>query len=307
MDVRGVTYETFDDLVVYCRRVAGSIGRLSLGVVRIARHGPGRAAGRRTGRGAANSPTSSATCGRTWPKAACICLARTLRRSPASCAPPLTPTPAFAALIRFQTQRARRQFDIGLQLLPLLDWRKHRLRRRDVRHLPASAETHRAGPGRRDPRTGVAVHRDQGARRAVEPAPRMSRHVVVVGGGLAGCAAALTCADAGARVTLLEARRLVSAGPPTRSSAMGCGSTTGSTCTLRCCTAYRAFIDRIGASAMVTMQRRLAIPVVRPGHGVAWIKRGQSAGPAPSRPQPGNLPASIARRASASGARVDWG
>ena len=36
---------------------------------------------------------------------------------------PLTPTPAFAALMRFQAQRAARQFDQGLQLLPLLDWR----------------------------------------------------------------------------------------------------------------------------------------------------------------------------------------
>ena len=32
MDVRGETYETFDDLVLYARRVGGSIGRLSLGV-----------------------------------------------------------------------------------------------------------------------------------------------------------------------------------------------------------------------------------------------------------------------------------
>ena len=32
MDARGANYETFDDLVVYCRRVAGSIGRLALGV-----------------------------------------------------------------------------------------------------------------------------------------------------------------------------------------------------------------------------------------------------------------------------------
>src|SRR5215472_5119990 len=31
-DVRGVTYVTFDDLLHYCRCVAGSIGRLSLGV-----------------------------------------------------------------------------------------------------------------------------------------------------------------------------------------------------------------------------------------------------------------------------------
>src|SRR5215813_12918337 len=31
-DVRGTTYRTFDDLLQYCRCVAGSIGRLSLGV-----------------------------------------------------------------------------------------------------------------------------------------------------------------------------------------------------------------------------------------------------------------------------------
>ncbi|MDI3341614.1 MAG: squalene/phytoene synthase family protein, partial [Sphaerobacter sp.] len=31
-DVRATTYATFDELVDYCRRVAGSIGRLSLGV-----------------------------------------------------------------------------------------------------------------------------------------------------------------------------------------------------------------------------------------------------------------------------------
>ncbi len=32
MDVRGTTYTTFDDLVVYCRRVAGTVGRLSLAI-----------------------------------------------------------------------------------------------------------------------------------------------------------------------------------------------------------------------------------------------------------------------------------
>jgi phytoene synthase len=32
MDVRGTSYDTIDDLVRYCRCVAGSIGRLSLGV-----------------------------------------------------------------------------------------------------------------------------------------------------------------------------------------------------------------------------------------------------------------------------------
>ncbi len=32
MDVRGVTYERFEELVVYCRRVAGTIGRISLAI-----------------------------------------------------------------------------------------------------------------------------------------------------------------------------------------------------------------------------------------------------------------------------------
>lgn len=32
MDVRGAEYETFDDLLLYARRVGGSIGRLSLEV-----------------------------------------------------------------------------------------------------------------------------------------------------------------------------------------------------------------------------------------------------------------------------------
>jgi phytoene synthase len=32
MDVNGTTYQTFDDLVGYCRRVAGTVGRLSLAV-----------------------------------------------------------------------------------------------------------------------------------------------------------------------------------------------------------------------------------------------------------------------------------
>ncbi|HVV30114.1 MAG TPA: squalene/phytoene synthase family protein [Mycobacteriales bacterium] len=32
MDVRGTSYDTFDDLVVYCRRVAGTVGRLCFGI-----------------------------------------------------------------------------------------------------------------------------------------------------------------------------------------------------------------------------------------------------------------------------------
>ena len=55
MDVRGETYETWDDLKVYCRCVAGAIGRLSLGVFGTV---PGRAA---TPTGPRSTPTPSAS------------------------------------------------------------------------------------------------------------------------------------------------------------------------------------------------------------------------------------------------------
>ncbi len=36
MDVRGMTYDSFDDLIGYCRRVGGTVGRLSLGIYGVA-------------------------------------------------------------------------------------------------------------------------------------------------------------------------------------------------------------------------------------------------------------------------------
>jgi len=122
MDLRGVTYETFDELVVYCRRVAGSIGRLSLGVFES--RDMARAEPLADELGVALQLTNilrdvreDLTQGRVYlPREDLAAFACDLR-------PPLTPTPAFDALIRFQAQRARRQFDIGSQLLPLLDWR----------------------------------------------------------------------------------------------------------------------------------------------------------------------------------------
>lgn len=96
--------------------------------------------------------------------------------------------------------------------------------------------------------------------------------VVVVGGGLAGLSAALSCADAGARVTLLEARaRLGGATHSFRREGLWVDN--GQHVFLRCCTAYRAFLDRLGTSAGATLQPRLAIPVLAPGKRPAWIRR----------------------------------
>jgi phytoene synthase len=45
MDLEGVTYESFEDLVVYCRRVAGAIGRASLAIFGLREGARGTATG----------------------------------------------------------------------------------------------------------------------------------------------------------------------------------------------------------------------------------------------------------------------
>jgi squalene-associated FAD-dependent desaturase len=87
--------------------------------------------------------------------------------------------------------------------------------------------------------------------------------IVVVGGGLAGMAAALACADAGAEVTLVEAHPWL--GGATASFVRdGLVLDTGQHVFLRCCTAYRAFLDRLGVVGLTTVQRRMDIPVLSP-------------------------------------------
>ena len=92
----------------------------------------------------------------------------------------------------------------------------------------------------------------------------MSRpRILVAGGGLAGIAAALECADSGARVTLVERRNGL--GGMTRSFRHGdLLLDNGQHVFLRCCTEYIAFLHRIGAAGDVELQDRLDIPVVAP-------------------------------------------
>ncbi|MDI5963207.1 hydroxysqualene dehydroxylase HpnE [Streptomyces sp. SL13] len=88
---------------------------------------------------------------------------------------------------------------------------------------------------------------------------------VVVGGGLAGVTAALTLADSGVRVTLVEGRPRLGglAFSFRRDSEVGELSVdNGQHVFLRCCTAYRWFLDRIGAADLVTLQDRLDVPVL---------------------------------------------
>ncbi|WP_079170905.1 hydroxysqualene dehydroxylase HpnE [Streptomyces sp. CC53] len=87
------------------------------------------------------------------------------------------------------------------------------------------------------------------------------RSAVVVGGGLAGTTAALRLADAGVRVTLLDGRpRLGGLAFSFRRGELTVDN--GQHVYMRCCTAYRWFLDEVGGADLAPLQDRLDVPVV---------------------------------------------
>ncbi|MEV4945292.1 hydroxysqualene dehydroxylase HpnE [Streptomyces sp. NPDC053755] len=90
-------------------------------------------------------------------------------------------------------------------------------------------------------------------------------HAVVVGGGLAGITSALQLADAGVRVTLLEGRpRLGGLAFSFRRGHLTVDN--GQHVYLRCCTAYRWFLDRVDGAHLAPVQDRLDVPVLDVAH-----------------------------------------
>ncbi|GAA2093147.1 hydroxysqualene dehydroxylase HpnE [Streptomyces albiaxialis] len=103
------------------------------------------------------------------------------------------------------------------------------------------------------------------ARSAARNAEERGRRAVVLGGGLAGTTAALELADAGLETTLIETRPRLGglAFSFRRDSAAGeLTVDNGQHVYLRCCTAYRWFLERVGAAALAPLQRRLDVPVL---------------------------------------------
>jgi squalene-associated FAD-dependent desaturase len=100
----------------------------------------------------------------------------------------------------------------------------------------------------------------------------MSARVVVIGGGLAGIAAALDCAQAGAHVTLVEVRPQLG-GAAYSFEREGLRMDNGQHVFLRCCTAYRALLARTGGERGVFVQPRLEIPVLSPGAPARILRR----------------------------------
>ncbi|HEY3970968.1 MAG TPA: FAD-dependent oxidoreductase, partial [Solirubrobacteraceae bacterium] len=87
-----------------------------------------------------------------------------------------------------------------------------------------------------------------------------------------GITAALDLADAGRSVTLLETRaRLGGAAISFRRGELSIDN--GQHVFLRCCTAYRGLLARLGSEQRVMLQRRLEIPVLSPKHDQVILRR----------------------------------
>jgi 15-cis-phytoene synthase len=122
MDVAGTRYESFDELIVYCRAVAGSIGRICLAMFGASDMEAGM--GLADDLGVAMQVTNILRDVREdYDRGRVYLPAEDLRRF--GCGEHLASAPpdAAAALIRFEAGRGREWFAKGLQLLPLLDAR----------------------------------------------------------------------------------------------------------------------------------------------------------------------------------------
>jgi squalene-associated FAD-dependent desaturase len=110
------------------------------------------------------------------------------------------------------------------------------------------------------------------------PGQQLDGHVCVVGGGLAGTAAAIALADAGARVTLLESRRELGG----VASSIRHGDVladTGQHVFLRCYTHYRRLLDRLGTARDTELQDRFTVAVLVPGRSPHTLVRSRLPAP----------------------------
>ena len=192
-DVRGVSYATFDDLLHYCRCVAGSIGRLSLGV--FGTSDPGTAVPLADSLGVALQLTNilrdireDYVNGRVYLPAEDLArFGCTLDADPAT-----HPSQGkLTAVVEFEADRARSWYAKGLALMPLLDRRSAAsagamagIYFRLLEHIaasPAAVLTRRVSLSARE-KAGVAARslaaaalRPPGRRRPPAPAPGAAR------------------------------------------------------------------------------------------------------------------------------------
>ena len=120
-DVRGTSYRTFEDLHYYCRCVAGSVGRLSLGIFGTSGD-PEEASRPADSLGVALQLTNILRDIREdYANGRVYLPAEDLAKFDVDLA---EPSPSqFARLVEFEVERARDWYATGWRLLPMLDWR----------------------------------------------------------------------------------------------------------------------------------------------------------------------------------------
>jgi phytoene synthase len=135
MDLAGTSYESFDELVVYCRRVAGAIGRVCLAIFGLRADARGQHAHAQVladELGVALQLTNilrdvreDAQLGRVYLPAEDLRRFGVVLRAGSPDGPLTDPEQLerLSALVRFECERAREWFDRGIALTPLLDRR----------------------------------------------------------------------------------------------------------------------------------------------------------------------------------------
>jgi 15-cis-phytoene synthase len=128
-DVRGTSYQTFEDLLYYCRCVAGSIGRLSLGIYGTSQD-PEQAAELADSLGVALQLTNilrdireDYQNGRVYLPSEDLAKFDVALDMQDQSSHPQAINPQFGRLIEFEADRARDWYAAGLRLLPMLDRR----------------------------------------------------------------------------------------------------------------------------------------------------------------------------------------
>ena len=218
--MRGTTYESFEELVVYCRHVAGSIGRLCLAIFGSRSRPVRRRNPLADDLGVAMQLTNILRAVREDSQLGRVYLpAEDLRRFGIERSCEALLRAAVAELIRFEAARNREWFDRGLELASCSTRRSHgscllamtgiyrgileRIERQPAEVLERrisvpvwekawlAARSLAGGKGWR------ASPSDRARRTPLRRPEREQPRVVVVGGGLAGIAAALDCASTG--------------------------------------------------------------------------------------------------------------
>ena len=305
MDVNPEDYESFDELVVYCRRVAGSIGRLCLAI--FGSSDPRHASELADDLGVAMQLTNILRDVREDHENGRLYLPRedlvrfACESFPNGSEEARLGPDRLRGRSRARVVRARPRAGAAARHAQRL------VRARDDRDLPAPARADRRVARAGHARARVPAGLGEGLGRRPQPRGGGSvsrRTAIVVGGGLAGITAALDLADAGVashaargtpaarrRRLLVRARRARGGQRPARLPAL-LHRTTGRSC------------GRLGVEDDTLLQERLSIPVLAPDGHPRGAPPQRPEGPAASGALAGHLPVPVPRRAASRRARV---